>query len=161
MLRDKPSLNDHNGLCICFLVFIFVFSGFPHTDRGGRHFERKVLEALGDKSSIELPIAHFIPFDWDTMRVIRYASYTKNLLMDIRGDQIYSLEFRDSSGFLVKEIILPLRFANIVHDGPLTPGYEGISYIWEEKFGRNRKFKITRTENAFRNGGNELKIEIR
>ena len=148
MLRDKPSLKDTNALCIFFLIFIFVFSGGPHTDRGGRHFEKKVLEALGDKDSIEAPIAHFIPFDWDTMRVVRYAWYSTFLDGGL-GRQIYSLKFWDSSGFLVKEIILPLCFANIVHDGPLTPGYEGISYIWEEKFGRNRKFKIIRTENAF------------
>ena len=159
MLRDKPLLNDHNGLCICFLIFIFIFSGFPHTDRGGRHFEKKVLEALGDKNSIELPIAHFFPFDWDTMRVVRYAWYSTFLDGDL-GRQIYSLEFRASSGIVVKEIILPLRFANIVHDGPTTPGYESIPYIWEEKFCRNRKFKIIRTQALFRNGGNGLVIEI-
>ena len=160
MLLNKPTLNDHNALCIVFLIFIFAFSGFPHTDREGRRFEKNVLKALGDKNSIELPIAHFFPFDWDTMRVVRCAWYSTFLDGDL-GRQIYSLEFRDSSGFLVKEVILPLRFANIVHDGPTTPSYEGISYIWEEKFERNRKFKITRTENAFRNGGNELKIEIK
>ena len=160
MLRDKSSLNDHNVFCVFFFVFVLAFSGFPHTDREGIRFEKKVLEALGDKNSIELPIAHFFPFDWDTMRVVRYSRYT-NFLNGHSGGQICSLEFRDSSGKVVKEIILPLRFANIVHDGPTTPSYEGISYIWEEKFERNRKFKITRTENAFRNGGNELKIEIK
>ena len=83
MLRDKPSLKDTNALCIFFLIFIFIFSGFPHTDRAGRHFEKKALEALGDKNSIELPIVHFIPFDWDTMRVVRYAKYSPVLDGDL------------------------------------------------------------------------------
>lgn len=160
MLRDKPSLNDNNVLCIFFLMFIFLaFSGSPDMDKGGRLFEKKVLEVLGDKNSIELPIAHFISFDWDTMRVVRYARYT-NFLRDIGVKLIYSLEFRVSSGVVVKEIILPLRFAHIDHDGPITPGYRSIPYIWEERFGRNRRFKITHMENVFRNGGNGLKIEI-
>ena len=155
-----PKISLKGVLCVLFFVFIFPFSGFPHKDTEGRLFEKNVLEALGDKDSIEAPIAHFFPFDWDTMRVVRYAWYSTFLDGGL-GRQIYSLEFRDSSGKVVKEIILPLRFSDVVHDGPTTPDYQGITYIWEEKFGRNRKFKITRTENAFRNGGNELKIEIR
>ena len=147
-------------LCVLFFVFIFPFSGFPHKDKEGRLFEKNVLEALGNKDSIEAPIAHFFPFDWDTMRVVRYAHYSALLTGNVFS-QIYSLEFRDSSGKVLKEIVLPLRFFSVMHNGATTPNYQGIPYIWEVKFARNRKFKIIRTENAFRNGGNELKIEIK
>ena len=154
-----PKMSRKGVLCVLFFVFIFPFSGFPHKDTEGRLFEKNVLEVIWDKNSIELPIVHFFLFDWAAMRVVRYAKYSTLLDGDI-SRQIYSLEFRTSSGKVLKEIVLPLRFANIVHDGPTTPYYQG-PYIWEEKFGRNRKFKIIRTENAFRNGGNGLVIEIK
>lgn len=149
---------------VFFIVFLLFFSPFPMIDANGKNLEAKVLEALGDKESIEATLVPFVDFDWDTVKIFRYARYVSEGGMRC----VYGFEFQSSSGEMIKQVILPLRFSGFRYVFGSVRGYES-PYLEQSGGGasdsslvlkREQKFRIRHTAGICRDGGKNLEFII-
>ena len=146
-------------------ILFLLFSVFPIINNDGKNLEAKILKLLGDKDSIETTLIPFVDFDWDTVRVVRYARYVANSNVCY----VYSFEFRSSSGEVIRQVVLPLRFTDVDYQSGYVVGYNSSPYLERSRdgkidsldLGKKQKFKIYRTSSICRDGGNDLAIKIK